>query len=838
MRRRLVEQRVQASRSPRRVAVAPVDPGRSRAAANRAVARAARPDQVKRISSNPVRTSAGATAKAPSASRHAGPSRATPRDRRDHRDHRGHEAARVRRPPPRRPARPSPPVFDLRQIDVATLLRGVFRLGAHVIALVGAFFSNTAPRARLQPIPEKVTRARTGRRLVSTGVMLSVLFILVVWKLVDLQVLNANTYVAFGESQRVRTELLAADRGAILDRNGVALALSTPQRSVFVDPKLVEDAPVESKLLAELLGLDAAEIEKKMTAPNRFSYIARQLPDEVIDKVKALKEWKDPADPKAKPIDRLKGVAFVEEPKRFTPSDALARSLIGQVNIDGEGIGGLEKMYGEDLTGTPGQLVLERDPEGRTIAATEPKLIPAVKGKDVQLTIDRSMQFETERILGEQVKAAGAKSGVAIVMKPDTGEILSMANVVSDPKTGEVSIDGNNAALTTVYEPGSVMKIVTAAGAIEEGLVQPDTIIPIADQIQICDAMFSEHDGHGNVGWPVSRILSQSSNVGTIKLGQLLGKQRIYDYLRSFGFGERTSVNFPNEQAGGLMTPDKWWCSSQGSIPIGNGVSVTPLQMIGAYNTIANGGVYVAPKLVQATIDGDGSRHAQPTDPGRRVVSQDTANKVNLMLRGVVEEGTGTAASIAGYNPAGKTGTARKPQPGGGYIAADGATHYEASFVGFVPAEAPALSVFVLIDDPSKEGIYGGVVAAPAFAKIGEAALREFNVPPPASDIVAGGVKTDPTKSDPTKVATATGTDVTGENATVQRTADGRVRAPAAGTETTTTLPAGSTSGTGTGGTGGTTSTGAGTVPTTAPRSTTTTKTTVKTTTSTTQKKP
>ncbi len=679
------------------------------------------------------------------------------------------------------------------------------------IKAVGAYFSNSSARSsRLQAVPDRVTRARTGRRLLGTGFMLTILFVLIVWKLVDLQVLNPTTYAAFGESQRVRTEVLAADRGTILDRNGVALALSTPQKSVFVDPKLIEDPKGEAARLATILaipGLDAASIEAKMTATNRFSYVARQQPDDVIAKIRAEQDWKDPADPKAKATNHLPGVAFVDEPKRFVPSDELAKSLIGQVDIDGNGISGLEKMYGDDLTGTPGQLVLERGPDGRTIAPVEPQVIPAVKGKDLQLTIDRSMQYDTERILTEQVRDAGAKSGIAVVMKPDTGEILSMANVVSDPKTGAVSIDGNNAALTTVYEPGSVMKIVTASGAIEDGKVQPDTIIPISDTIQICDARFEEHDPHGNVGWPVSRILAQSSNVGTIKLGQMLGKDEIYRYMKDFGFGARTAIGFPNEQTGDLKTPDKWWCSSQGSIPIGNGVSVTPLQMLGAYNTIANQGVYVAPKLVNATIDGNGQRHENPADVGHRVISADTANKVNLMLRGVVAEGgTGTAASIAGYNPAGKTGTARKPQPGGGYVGADGITHYEASFVGFVPAEAPALSVFVMIDDPSKEGIYGGVVAAPAFSKIGEAALRRFSVPPPVTDVAAGGAKTDQSLMDPTKV---TSTTVVGDTSVVEHTKDGRVRAPTAGEEPPTTVPAA----------GGTTSSG-GTTATTTPAGT------------------
>lgn len=687
---------------------------------------------------------------------------------------------------------------------------------------VGDYFARTTPRPRsLEVVPDKVTRARTGRRLVVTLVALALLFTMVIYKLADLQVLNAGSYAAFGESQRFRTETLAADRGAILDRNGTPLALSTPQKSVFVDPKVVEDAPAEARLLADALGLDAAEIEQKMTANNRFNYIARQIPVEVAAKVKALKAFKDPNDPKAKVVDRLKGVEFIDEPKRYIPSGDLAKSIVGQVDIDGQGISGLEKMYGNDLTGTPGQVVLERSPEGKTIAPAEPQVVPAVKGKDVQLTIDRSLQFDTERILGDQVREAGAKSGIAVVMKPDTGEVLSMASVVGDQKTGTVQVDGNNAAMTTSYEPGSVMKMITASGAIENGKVQPDTVVPLSDTLQICDSQFSEHDYHGNVGWPVSKIISQSSNVGTIKLGQMIGKNEIYRYMREFGIGQKTAIDFPNEQAGELLPPDKWWCSSNGSIPIGQGVAVTPLQMLVAYNAIANGGVYVAPKLVQATIEGDGSRHPTPTDEGHRVVSRDTANKMNVMLRGVVEEGTGTSAAIAGYTPAGKTGTARKPQPGGTYIGPDGQVHYQATFVGFVPAEAPALSIIVIIDDPSKEGIFGGVVAAPAFSKIGETALREFAVPPPSVDLALGGVATDASKADPAGAGAATDA----QGAAVQRTADGRIRGTAAGDPTATTLPAttGATSGSTTVTTKPTSTATSQPVPTTAPRVTATT---------------
>jgi len=314
--------------------------------------------------------------------------------------------------------------------------------------------------------------------------------------------------------------------------------------------------------------------------------------------------------------------------------------------------------------------------------------------------------------------------------------------VKADPATGQVVTDTNNAALTTVYEPGSIMKIVTASAALERGLVSPDTTFTLPPTIPVCDATFKEAEERGTEQFSVSRILAESSNVGTIKLGELVGKQGIYDSMRAFGIGEKTAIDFPNEPAGTLDAPKDWSCSSSGSIPIGQGVSVTPLQMLAAYNVIANRGVYIEPKLVGATVDGHGNRMETPQDAGHRVLSEKTADQVNVMLRGVVEDGTGRAAAIQGYTPAGKTGTALMPNPDGpGYKWADGRSHYDSSFVGFVPAEAPALSVFVKITDPSKD-IFGGVVAAPAFSKIGTAALRRFQVAPPSNDLAQGGKPT------------------------------------------------------------------------------------------------
>ena len=577
----------------------------------------------------------------------------------------------------------------------------------------------------------------------------------------DLQVVRPTDYRLLSEQQRIRDQVLAADRGTIYDRHGVELAVSVPTQSIFVDPKLVRDPTAEGAQLADALGLDAGEVEAKMRADNRFSYVARQVDEDVAARVAELD---------------LPGVAFIDEPRRFAPNGELARSIVGTTDVDGVGISGLEDQYGDLLTGTPGRLTLEQAPDGRTIPVGEHQYVPPVPGEDLVLTLDRTLQYEAERILLDQVAEAGAKGGVAVVSRPETGEILAIANARTDEETDEVGVDANNAALTTVYEPGSVMKLVTAAAAIEEGLVEPATTVVVPDTIVLGEAEFSEHDYHGTVSWPVSQIISASSNVGTIKLAQMLGRESVVDALHDFGFGQRTPIDFPNESEGFVRPADEWWGSSIGSIPIGQGVSVTPVQMLFAYNAIATGGTYVPPRLVRETIDPDGVRRPHAGGEDRRIVSEDTADKMNLMLRGVVDSGTGTRAAVDGYTVAGKTGTARKPQPNGGYEDEYGVVRYQSTFVGFVPAENPALSVIVIIDEPGAGSIFGGEVAAPAFARIAEVALRRYDVPPPISDRSIRWAEAIPEAQ--RVVATGADGPVGG---LLPLTPDGRVRALAAG---------------------------------------------------------
>ncbi|MDP1806340.1 MAG: penicillin-binding transpeptidase domain-containing protein, partial [Acidimicrobiales bacterium] len=315
---------------------------------------------------------------------------------------------------------------------------------------------------------------------------------------------------------------------------------------------------------------------------------------------------------------------------------------------------------------------------------------------------------------------------MAVVSDPLTGEILAMANlVVEKPGTPPVP-PADNMALTRVFEPGSTNQVVTSAAALEENIVEPNTRMNVADTLQVADALFRDSEPHELKWWSTAEIVAHSSNIGTIQIAQRLGKAKLDKYLRSFGLAEATALDFPGESGGIMLDPDEWSGTSIGSIPLGQGVAVTAVQMLGAYNIIANGGTYVAPSLVKATVDAAGNVHEAKPAASRRVVSQQTAAEMAAMLTGAVDVGTGTAARIEGYTVAGKTGTARKPsETKAGYSDA-----YMASFAGFLPAESPRLSAIVVLDEPVG-AYYGGVVSAPVFAGLGSFGVRHFGISPP-----------------------------------------------------------------------------------------------------------
>ena len=567
----------------------------------------------------------------------------------------------------------------------------------------------------------------TGRRAMALLIVLSLGLSAVILRLTQVQAVSAAQYEKLGANQRIRKITLAAERGAIFDRNGVDLALSVNQQTVWANPKVVTDPPGYAAKLAPVLNMDAKTLTERLSDKSHaFVYLARKVDDSTADAVKKL---------------NLAGVDFVPESKRFYPAGTLAAPLLGGVGIDNDGLAGLEVQYDKTLAGKPGELTVEQDPEGRRIPQGYSRLEPAVRGSDLILSIDQSLQYELERSLIDAVSSSTAKGGMAIVEDTRTGGILAMANIAGDGAGGARPAGANehNRAVTDVYEPGSTNKVITMSGAIEDGLVTPETRLTVPDKLPMANAVFEDHEPHPPINWSVTDILVNSSNVGTIMVGEKLGKTRLDHYLRAFGFGKKTGVGFPGEPAGLLLDPDHWYVTSMGTVPIGNGLAVSPLQMLQVYVTLANGGMYKPPKLVDATIDSDGVRHPVEAEAPHRVVSEATAGKLVSMLTQVVQTGTGTNAAVPGYLAAGKTGTARKPLEGArGYSG-----NYVASFVGFVPAQDPRLAAVIVLDEPTP--IYGGQVSAPVFARIMQYALRLERIPPPAVAPPAGAPGTGPT---------------------------------------------------------------------------------------------
>ena len=560
----------------------------------------------------------------------------------------------------------------------------------------------------------KRNRSQSPRRLIGVFVCFTLLFAAMTGRLVLLQIFEGPAYAQRAAAQRERVIEFPARRGAIFDRDGEPLAISIDLQTVWTDPTFVEDAYTTAVKLAPLVKKDPFELEERLlgvTPGDRFEYLARQVEPKVVRKIKALD---------------LPGIYFESEPKLYYPGSRLASHLLGFVDVDGKGISGLEAQFEGVLKGRAGKETLEQDLGGRSLPQAEYTHTQAKPGQSLFLTIDKELQYFTQLKLAQAAQQFGAEAGTAIVMRPRNGEILALANYPDfDPNNAsEFPADAlKNRAITDVYEPGSIYKIVTASAALEDRIVTPRTNFGVPDSFPYAGEVFNDSHAHAAETMSVKEIIQDSSNVGTIKIGLMLGGERLDHYVRKFGFGTRTGLNFPGETSGIVIDRKDWSGATIATIPIGQGVAVTPIQMAAAYSTVANDGVWVQPRLVSGTMNNHGAMERPQESKTRQVISRRTSRQMSKILTSVVDEGTGEEAQIPGYLVAGKTGTAQKPLPSGGY-----GNSYVASFAGFAPADDPEVVVLVVLDEPTP--IWGGLTAAPTFRLITEFALRHLGVPP------------------------------------------------------------------------------------------------------------
>jgi cell division protein FtsI (penicillin-binding protein 3) len=587
-----------------------------------------------------------------------------------------------------------------------------------------------------------------GRRTRALRILLFVVFVAMILRLVAVQEFSHQRYASLSSAELTQTVTVPAVRGGIYDRNGEVLSESVTKQTVVADPYLIKDPGTVAASLAPVLGLSADKLRSQLTEHSGFVYLAHRVADPVASEVTAL---------------NLTGINLVAESQRVQPVGQLALPLIGTVGTAGSGLSGLEYQYQSLLAGIAGSKILLQSPNGVTLpGATGAAGTSAKAGTGIELTIDESVQYVAEQALGAEVLAAHALGGTVVVMDVKTGDVIAMANLQattsgsSTPSTGSASAvtasatsstspqsssgatliaradtlpsgveeAPSNTALTQVYEPGSVFKLVTFSSALQNNVISPNQTFSVPGSLSIGAYTFHDAENHGTQSMTATDILDQSSNIGTIQIAGALGKDRLLAQIGNLGFGKPTGLNFPGESQGLVPGPNAWTGSSIGSTPIGQNDAVTAQQLLDAYNAVANGGVMVQPRLVRGTISSNGSMSAAHASTTRRVIDSTTNAELTTMLEGVVKSGTGTSAAIDGYTVAGKTGTAQIPDPSHlGYI--PGA--FFGSFVGFAPAEKPVLSAVVVLDHPTP--IYGGAVAAPVFSTIMEYALQHYGIP-------------------------------------------------------------------------------------------------------------
>ena len=578
----------------------------------------------------------------------------------------------------------------------------------------------------------------------------------VVARLIDIQVVHAGAYQTAASHESTTTVSIPALRGGIYDRAGAALALSQPTEDVIADDFQVTHPLRYAQALSPLLGVPVATLNAMLRRHTGYVVLAKQVSQDNAGKIST---------------DTFPGITLVGDSKRIVPNGNLASPVIGFTNGSGVGAAGIEYGDNQKLAGTSGKLTLLESPSGVALPQSPvTDRVASTAGKGLELTLDSQLQYESEQALAGAIETSQALSGTAIVEDVKTGQILSMASLASTHPNAAVSATApavqstggvipigpgdpvneasSNLAVSQVFEPGSVFKLVTFSAALADGLINPNTVFSVPDQIKLDGSTFHDAESHPTEALTATQILAQSSNIGTGEIAQNVGEQRLLDQVRNLGFGQYTGLGFPGESPGLLATAAQWEPTDYVSLPIGQVDAVNALQMLDAYNAVANGGVYVQPKLVEANVSAGGTVTKTPPSPTHQAFSPSVDSELTSMLEQVVATGTGTGASVPGYTVAGKTGTAQIPTQGkDSYVT--GA--YMASFVGFAPAVNPTLSIIVVLNRPTP--IFGGTVAAPVFSQIMSYALHRYDIP-----TTPGAATTPPS---PTESASSQAQDIT-----------------------------------------------------------------------------
>jgi cell division protein FtsI (penicillin-binding protein 3) len=585
--------------------------------------------------------------------------------------------------------------------------------------------------------------------------VLAAALILMVARLIDIQVVHSGSYQAAARGESTELITLNSLRGGIYARDGSPLALSVPTDDVIADNFQITHPDKTARALSPLLGVSVATLLPELHRHSGYVVLAKQLSQHVGQKISA---------------DAIPGITMVDDSRRVVPNANLASPVLGTTYASGAGAGGIEEADNRVLAGTAGREKLIESPTG--VALPQSSVTDRVSsraGQGIELTLDTQLQYESEQVLAQAIESSQALSGSVVLMDVKTGQIMSMANLVtthpnapvtatppaSSATAGVIPIGPTDAvneapsnnAVTQLYEPGSVFKLVTFSAALQDDIINPNSVYSVPDQIPLDGSIFHDADPHPTEQLTATQILAQSSNIGTYEIAQGLGEKRLLGQVGNLGFGKPTGLDFPGESSGLVASAAQWEPTDMVSLPIGQVDAVSALQVLDAYNAVANGGTFVQPKLLQATISQSGHVTKTAASPTHRVFSPTVDSELTSMLEQVVATGTGTSAVVPGYTVAGKTGTAQIPTTGKDAYTAGA---YIASFVGFAPAVNPTFSMIVVLNRPTP--IFGGTVAAPVFSQIMSYALHRYDIP-----TTPGAA----TQSTPTQPASSQAQDIT-----------------------------------------------------------------------------